>query len=96
MKEIYHKQNKILEVENLFTNVFVNETIYYFQQYLSSLFYPTFKNYPHKKKKTAITMSTKKKIFFLLACTRHVPLNDHLGNIYSPTDGVAMGSPPGT
>lgn len=57
---------------------------------------PPLKITPTKKKKTAITMSTKKKIFFLLACTRHVPLNDHLGNIYSPTDGVAMGSPPGT
>ena len=69
-----------LDVENLFTNVPVNETIDIINNIYNNPSLLPFKINPN--------------IFWeiLLICTSEVPFPDHLGNIYIQTDGVFMGS----
>ena len=70
-----------LDVENLFPNVPVNETI----DIIINNIYNNPSLLPLK-----INPNIVRKI--LLTCTTEVPFHDHLGNIYVLTDGVSMGS----
>ena len=67
-----------LDVENLFTNVSVNETI-------DNIINNIYNNPPLK-----INPNILRKL--LLTCTTEVPFHDHLGNIYIQTDSISMGS----
>ena len=71
----------LLDVENLFTNVPVNETI----DIIINNIYNNPSLPPLK-----INSNILRKL--LLTCTTEVPFYDHLGNIYVQTDGVSMGS----
>ena len=70
-----------LDIENLFTNVPVNETI----DIIINNIYNNPSLPPLK-----INSNILRKL--LLTCTTEVPFYDHLGNIYVQTDGVSMGS----
>ena len=70
-----------LDVENLFTNVSVNETIgVIINNIYNNPSLPPLKINPNRLRK------------ILLTCTTEVPFHDHLGNIYVQTDGVTMRS----
>ena len=70
-----------LDVENLFTNVPVNETIdIIINNIYNNPSLPPLKINPNILRK------------LLLTCTTEVPFYDHLENIYVQTDGVSMGS----
>ena len=70
-----------LDVENLFTNVPVNETInIIINNIYNNPSLPPLKINPNILRK------------LLLTCTTEVPFHDHLGNIYIQTDGVSIGS----
>ena len=70
-----------LDVENLFTNVPVNETIdIIINNIYNNPSLPPLKINPNILRK------------LLLTCTTEVPFYGHLGNIYVQTDGVSMGS----
>ena len=70
-----------LDVENLFINEPVNKTI---QMTTNNIYnnpsLPPLKINPNILRK------------MLLTCTTKVPFYDHLGNIYTPKDGISMGS----
>ena len=69
------------DVENLFTNVPVNETIdIIINNIYNNPCLPPLKINPNILRK------------LLLTCTTEVPFYDHLENIYVQTDGVSMGS----
>ena len=70
-----------LDVENLFTNVPLNETI--------DIIINDIYNNPSLRP-LKINPNILRKI--LLTCTTEVPFHDHLGNIYVQTNGVSMGS----
>ena len=70
-----------MDVENLFVNVPVNETVYIIINNI-------YNNPPLPPLK--INPNILQKLF--LICTTEVPFHDHLGNIYVQTDGVSMGS----
>ena len=71
----------MLDVENLFTYVPVNETIdILINDIYNDPSLPPLKINPNILRK------------ILLTCTTQVPFHDHLGNIYVQTDGVSMGS----
>ena len=73
-----------LDVENVFTNVPVNETIdIIINNIYNNPSLPPLKINPNILRK------------LLLTCTTEVPFYDHLGNIYVQTDGASMGSVPG-
>ena len=65
-----------LDVENLFTNVLVNETI-------NIIINNIYNNPSLPPLKINPTIFRK----LLLTCTTEVPFHDHLGNIYVQTDG---------
>ena len=70
-----------LDVENLFTNVPVKETIeIIIENIYKNPLLPPLKINPNILKK------------ILLICTTEVPFYDHKGNIYIQKDGVSMGS----
>ena len=70
-----------LDVENLFTNVPVNETVdIIINNIYNNPSLPPLKINPNILRK------------LLLTCTTEVPFHDHLGIIYVDTDGVSMGS----
>ena len=70
-----------LDVENLFTNVPVNETIdIIINNIYNNPSLPPLKINPNILRK------------LILTCTTEVPFYDNLGNIYVQTDGVSMGS----
>ena len=73
-----------LDVENLFTNVPVNETV----DIIINDIYNNPSLLPLK-----INPDILRKL--LLTCTTEVPFHDHLGNIYVQTDGVSMSSAQG-
>ena len=69
-----------LDVENLFTNVPVNETVnIIINNIYNNPSLPPLKIQPNILQK------------LLLACATEVPFHDYLGNIYVQTDGVSMG-----
>ena len=70
-----------LDVENLFTNIPVNETV-------DNIINNTYNNPSIPPLKINPNILRK----LLLTCTTEVPFHDHLGNIYVQTDGVSMGS----
>ena len=72
-----------LDVENLFTNVPVHETIEIILQYAYNL----------DMKPPPIDKTLLKEL--LLSCSTEPPFHHPNGNIYSQIDGVAMGSPLG-
>ena len=72
-----------LDVESLFTNVPVDETI---QMILNEV-------YRSEKKALDIPEEMLKKL--LICCTKEAPFRAPNGNLYKQTDGVAMGSPLG-
>ena len=69
-----------LDVENLFTNVPVNETVDIIINNIYNPSLPPLKINPNILRK------------LLLTCTTEVPFHGHLVNIYVQTDGVSMGS----
>ena len=69
-----------LDVEILFTNVPVNETVDIINNIYNNPSPPPFKINPNTLRK------------LLLTCTTEVSFHGHLGNIYVQTDGIAMGS----
>ena len=72
-----------LDVENIFTNISVNETI-------DIIINNIHKNLPLSLLKINYLLVYFEKI--LLACATEVPFHDHLGNIYLQTNGVSIGS----
>ena len=69
-----------MDVENLFTNVPVNETAdIIINNIYNNPYLPPLKINPNILRK------------LLLTCTTEVSFHDHLGNIYVQTDGVSMG-----
>ena len=69
-----------LDVENVFTNVPVNETIdFIINNIYNNPSLPPLKINPNILRK------------LLLTCTTVVPFHDHFGNIYVQTDGLCMG-----
>ena len=69
-----------LDVENLFTNVPVYETVYIIINNIhNNPSLPPLKIIPNILRK------------LLLTCTSEVPFQDHLGNIYVQTNGLSMG-----
>ena len=70
-----------LDVENLFTNVPVNETVdIIINNIYNNPSIPPLKINPNMRRK------------LFLACTTEVPFHDHLRNIYVQADGVSMSS----
>ena len=70
-----------LDVENLFTNIPVNETIdIIINNIYNNSSLPPLEINPNIHRK------------LILTCTTEVPFHDHLGNIYVQMDGVTMGS----
>ena len=70
-----------LDIENLFTNVTVNETVdIIINNIYNNPSLPPLKINPNILRK------------LLLTCTSEVPFHEHLGNIYVQTDGESMGS----
>ena len=71
----------LIDVENLFTNVSVNETIdIIINNIYNNPSLPLLKINPNMLRKIPLT------------CTTEVPFYDHVGNIYTKKDGVSMES----